>query len=375
MVEHSGVKMRIKSTEYNGRKAWLMDNGALDLVMLQGGGHIASMTIDGRKQTNPFWVPPWKTIEPWAYRARDAARYDIPLLASICGHNLCLGWFGEPSPDEAKAGMSTHGEAPVARWRMLKKSVGKNRASLTCGCELPAAGMKFSRTLSTSRESSVVTVKEKVQNLSKRDVPYTMCQHVTIGPPFLEKGVTLFDMPATRSHTFPGEFSDRQRLKSDKAFFWPHGPGAKGEKVDMRMISRKYRVSADFSTNLIDQSKEDAWLSVLNPKQGALLCYVWKRSDFPWVGNWEENYGRKGKPWSGKALTRGMEFTNTPFPVSLREALTMGTFQNEATYRWLPARGTTSVEYDIILMDVPGQATGVADVRRKKKGFSVDLMA
>ena len=96
----------------------------------------------------------------------------------------------------------------------------------------------------------------------------------------------------------------------------------------------------------MDPRRSDAWFSAVNPKQGLMLAYVWKRADFPWIGNWEQSYGRKESPWDGKSLTRGMEFTNTPFPVSLREAVDMGRFQGEKTFRWLTAKGgSTSLVY------------------------------
>lgn len=369
--------MRVKNCRFRNRQAWELDNGKLRLTMLKGGGHIASVVLSDRPRINPLWRPVWKGLEPWEYKPRHEKRYGIKLLATIAGHNLCLGWFGEPSDEEAAAGMGCHGEAPIVRWKQLAKKVSKSSVSLTCGCELPAAQMSFRRTVSSRKGSNIVHVKEQVRSLSKRDIPFTMCQHVTVGPPFLEKGVTLFDMPATKGHTMPGAFGGYERLKPDKAFKWPVGPGKKGEKVDMRMLSRKYRVSGDFSTQLMDPKRTDAWFSAVNPKQGLMLAYVWKRADYPWIGNWEQSYGRKESPWDGKSLTRGMEFTNTPFPVSLREAVDMGEFQGEKTFRWLTAKGKYEVEYDIILEPIPSDCKGVADIRRKAggRGFVVNLLA
>jgi hypothetical protein len=366
--------MKVRNTTFRGRKGWEVDNDGLSLVMLAGGGHIASITLHEGARVNPLWVPVWKTIEPWKYTEAQARRYGSRLLASICGHNLCLGWFGDPSDEEAKAGMGCHGEAPVVRWKAVRKRVTASGVALTCGCELPVAQLSFTRTLVTRRGSNVVEVGEQVRNRARRDVPFTMCEHVTVGPPFLEKGVTVFDMPATRCHTFPGEFEKAQRLKSDTAFTWPHGPGKRGGKVDLRTIGRGDRVSADFSTQLMDPSREDAWFGAVNPRLGLALAYVWRRRDFPWLGNWEEDRGRKEKPWAGKSLTRGMEFSNTPFPVGLREAVTRGTFQRQPTYRWLPARSRVDVRYTIILRQVPPECRGLKDIRRDGRRYRLDLI-
>ena len=366
--------MKISNTTVKGRKSWVIDNGNLSLGMHHGGGNIAAIHLNKGCKTNPLWAPVWKTIEPSAYSSKKhLPRYANQLLASISGHNLCLGWFGDPSESEAAAGMACHGEAPVARWKLKRKQVGKQSVKLTVECELPEADMHFERTLSSRAGSHIVKVKERVTNTSRRDIPFTMCQHVTLGPPFLEKGVTLFDMPAIKGHTFKGVFGKPQRLKSDTAFTWPDGPGTKGETVDLRLYDKRYRVSSDFTTQLIDRKCDLAWFSAVNPRLGLLIAYAWDRKDFPWVGNWEENYGRKEEPWAGKSLTRGMEFANTPFPVGLRAAVDMGKFQGEPTYQWLTARETRTITYSIILAPVDSDVTGVADIRPNKRGFDIDL--
>ena len=365
--------MKIGRETLKGRQVWTLDNGTLKLSMTQGGGHLAAAVLHDKPRVNPMWSPVWKTIEPWHFRSQGPDN-DARLLASLCGHNLCLGWFGSASQDEVACGLNCHGEAPVARWKPLRKRVTASSVSLTCGCELPAANMIFERTLTSRKGSHVVDFKERITSTARRDLPFTMSQHVTLGPPFLEKGTTVFDMSATQAHTFIGAFGEKQRLRPDTAFTWPDGPGAKGETVDMRVIGKSYRTSSDFSTQQMDTSREDAWFSAVNPKQGVMIAYSWRREDFPWIGNWEENYGRKAKPWAGRSLTRGMEFSNSPFPCPLREAVDRGHFQGMPTYRWLPARGVIDWSYSLILMPVESNVRGVADIRRMAKGFAVDLV-
>jgi hypothetical protein len=367
------MPVKIRSTVYRGRKAWELDNDRIRLVMTQGGGHIASLELRDVSGVNPLWRPVWPTMEPWEYMANDARRFSSRLLASILGHNLCLGWFGGPSEDEKKAGMECHGEAGVARWRLLRKKVTSRAVSMTCACELPVAGMSFVRTVSAMRGCSVVSVREEIVSRSRRDLPFTMSEHVTFGPPFLEKGVTVFDMPATKAHTYPIHFEDNPRLKTNTAFKWPAGPGIRGEKVDMRMISKSHRKSSDFSTQLMDQKRKDAWFSALNPKLGLLVAYSWSREDFPWIGNWEENYGRKLAPWNGRSLTRGMEFTNTPFPMALRATADRGRMHGLPTVRWLPARGRLTFSYSIIMAPVMPDVKGVRDIRQEDGRFSIEL--
>lgn len=365
--------MKIGTTTFNGRQAWRFDTGALCLTMLRGGGHIAGLEHRDAPGLNPLWAPVWKGLEPWQYDAKKhRSRYGLRLLGSIAGHNLCLGWFGDPSAEEAAAGMEVHGEAPVARWKRLAQSVGPSGLSLTVGCALPVSQMVFTRTLTGRPGSSVIRVRETVTSASRRDLAYTMCQHVTFGPPFLEKGVTVFDMPATRGHTFPGPFSDCMRLRPDRAFRWPVAPGADGRPVNLRTLGGGDRPSSDFTTQLMDPRRTDSWFSALHPGRELMVGYAWKRSDYPWIGNWEESYGRRSAPWAGASLARGMEFANSPFPFSLRRAVETGRFQGESAYRWLPALGTAVFEYSLFVLKTPKGASGVRDIRPARQGFDVE---
>ena len=366
------MTMKISTIAYQGRKAWVLDNDAIALTLTVGGGPIAALELNERPGINPLWVPPWKSLEPWNYvPAKHAGDYQLKLLASILGHNICLGWFGDPSASEVAAGLEVHGEAPVAKWRLAGKQVTETGVAMTCRCDLPVSQMRLSRTISSARGSRVIHVKEVVASTSRRDLPFTLCEHVTVGPPFLEKGVTVFDMPATQSHTFPGPFSQRMRFRPDTQFVWPVGPGTRGRAIDLRRIAKAEPSSSDFTTQLINPERTGAWVSAVNPKLGLLLAYVWKREDFPWVGNWEENYGRTATPWKGKTLTRGLEFSNTPFPVGLRKAVDRGRFQGQPTYRWLPALGQIEVEFDILLTTISETTTGVSDIQRSRRGYNI----
>lgn len=364
--------MNIKQGVFNNRKGWAMENDVLSMFVMAGGGHIAQIKLHDRPEINPLWEPPWQTLEPWQYKKQDKAKYGAKLLACISGHNLCLGAFGDPSPEEARAGLGGHGEAPVTRWRLVKKKISTSGVSMTCACELPIAQMKFERTLSLRKGSHVAVIKEKTTNLARKDQPFTMCQHVTFGPPFLERGVTVFDMNAVKAQTFPGRFGEKQRLKQNASFQWPFAPGANGKKIDIRTLTGK--TSGDFTTQLIDPSADLAWFSALNPKLGILVAYTWNRQDYPWVGNWEENHSRKTNPWLGKTLARGMEFANTPFPTGLRAAVDMGRFQNQQSFAWLPALSSVSTEYTIIIKQVDPGFKGVANINNNSKKIEIDLL-
>ena len=130
------------------RKLWAFENRSLRILVSPGGGHIAALHLKNghpraKSLPNPLWTPPWKSIEPGAYKAgkHDRIYGGAPegrLLASILGHNLALDSFGTPSAAEIRAGGLTHGEAGVAIW----KPAGKRRGSVSFSAKLPGAQLE-----------------------------------------------------------------------------------------------------------------------------------------------------------------------------------------------------------------------------------------
>jgi len=217
-------------TAYRGRRAATIDNGTLRVTVLEEGGHIAEIR-DLASGVNPLWTPDWPSIEPSTYDAAGDTTYganaESSLLAGIMGHNLCLDVFGGPSAEEAAAGLPVHGEASVARFAM--ETSGQSIAMETV---LPSAQLRVERRIAL--DGRTVLVRESVENLTSADRPVGWTEHVTIGPPFLENGVTELHVPADRSLVYQGDFGPAGYLKPGAEFAWPHAPGKDGGIVDLR---------------------------------------------------------------------------------------------------------------------------------------------
>jgi len=325
---------------YRGRCAAMIANDDLRVTVLQEGGHIAEI-LDRRTGINPLWTPPWPSVEPSAYdRAAHPAfgsGADAKLLAGIMGHNLCLDIFGGPSPEEAVAGVTAHGDGSVAPYE-----IEANGHALTTRACLPLAQIRVERRLELHGRG--VRIREQIENLCAFDRPIGWTQHVTLGPPFLEKGVTRFGASATRSKVFPSEFGADDYLRPGAEFDWPGAPRADGGIADLQRYADAPRSSA-YTAHLMDPARETAFFVAFSPRAALAFGYVWKRPDFPWMGIWEENCSRTGSPWNGTTLTRGMEFGVSPFPESRREMVDRRVLFGAPTFRWLPARGRIAVEY------------------------------
>ena len=332
-------------THHHGRRAAAIENEHLRVAVLAEGGHIAEV-LDKRTGINALWTPHWPSIEPSIY---DAGRHgdtygtgsDAKLLAAIMGHNLCLDIFGGPSAEEACAGMTAHGDASVAPYDLRQTDRG-----LVARTQLPLAQIAFERRLDL--QGPAVDVRERIESLCGVDRPIAWTQHVTLGPPFLEKGATEFRVSAARSQVYEGEFGVADYLRRGAVFDWPHAPRAGGGSTDLRRLTTAPRSSA-YTAHLLDSGRRPAFFVAFSPAAQLAFGYAWDPSDFPWIGIWEENDSRTGPPWNGRTLARGMEFGVSPFPETRRAMVERGRLFDTPTYRWLPARGVLEASYRIVV--------------------------
>lgn len=311
---------------FHNRRAAQIENGQLRVSVTQEGGHIAEI-LHKATGVSPLWVPPWPSIDPSTYSLSKHPEYgadaESKLLSGIMGHNLCLDLFGSPSAEEAAAGMTVHGEGSVQPY-----NISLTDRDLTAACSLPVAQLEFERHIRLDGPRVLIT--ETVANVSILDRPIAWTQHVTLGPPFLEKGSTQFRAPGTKGRT----------LGNNRDFEWPRG----SRNEDLQVYTNEPS-SGGFDTVLMDPHRDRAFFFAYSPKTKVLFGYVWNRSDFPWLGIWEENHNRKQPPWNGKTMTRGMEFGASPIPESRRKMIERNSLFGMPCYRWIPAKAKVTVEY------------------------------
>lgn len=335
------------SARYRGRRAATLENDQLRVTVLEGGGHIAEV-LHKPTGVNPLWTPPWPSIDPAAYDPEHHPAYgdgvDASLLAGIMGHSLCLDIFGGPSAEEAAAGLPVHGEVSTLRF-----DIERHGDELVLNALLPMARVQLERRVTLGAQPGTVRIRETVENLSAIDHPVGWTEHVTLGPPFLERGDTQFRASAGRSKVFPAAFGPADYLVPGAEFDWPSAPRLDshgGGTADLRVFTGAPTSSA-YTAHLMREG-EQAFFAAFSPRAGLAFGYVWRRADFPWLGIWEENASRSQPPWNGRTLTRGMEFGVSPFPETRREMIERQRLFGVPTFRWIPAASRVTVEYWIV---------------------------
>jgi hypothetical protein len=329
---------------FRNRRARSIENPALRVTVLEEGGHIAEI-LDKATGVNPLWIPDWPSIEPSQYDPTAHTIYgtdaEASLLAGIMGHNLCLDIFGGPSAEEAAAGMPVHGEASVTRFE-----IDASKAALGMRATLPIAQLSVERRIEVVDRA--VQVHEHVENISGADRPVGWTQHVTLGPPFLDKGRTQFRASAVRSKVFEAAVGADDYLEKGAEFDWPLAPRVGGGVADLRVCGDAEKSSA-YTAHLMDPTRDEAFFVAFSPTARLAFGYSWRRADFPWMGIWEENQSRPATPWNSRTIARGFEFGVSPMPETRRQMIERGRLFGVPTYRWIPARQRIAVEYRAVL--------------------------
>jgi hypothetical protein len=309
------------------------------VTILQSGGHIAEIALAEKEAVNPLWIQSRPTIDDKDYVPAKHEKFygggpGARLLAGLLGHNICFPFWGDPSPSEAAAGMTFHGETGIVRWDRI--SAGSDFVAVKA--VLPESGTTFTRTIRL--KGQVAHFEQTATNEKAWDRPVGWCEHVTIGPPFLERGVTEIQASLTRGRN------------NDKEFKWPEGMAE--VKVDLRKV-RNMPESPGFVNNfLVDPAREHGFLTAYHPKYQLVFGYVFPRGEFRWLNLWESN--------TADMLTRGLEFSNTPIHGTLKALMKAPELWGVPTHEWLNAKSELKKRFWAFSVHVPSGFRGVKDV-------------
>lgn len=277
------------------------------------------------------------------------------------GHFVCVDGFGPVSREERAAGLPGHGEAHRAVWDLVSSERTGGTLTVSLSAALPIVQEVFRRTIRMVDGENVIYVESELESLLGFDRPVNWAEHATIGGPFLEQGMTVTDMSATRSMTRPYASQrvnppDRYNLADAKEFTWPIAPTAAGGPIDMRVATTATQV-VDHTTSLMDPSRQHVFVTALHPQKRALIGYLFRREEFPWTQIWDSY------PGGTRSSYRGLEFSTQPFDVPRRDAIQANAMFGVPTYRWLPAKSRIASRFILFYTRTPTGLTRVDDVR------------
>ncbi|TVR09595.1 MAG: hypothetical protein EA401_12840 [Planctomycetota bacterium] len=309
--------MVYRSLRWRGDDAVAVENDHVRVVVTRHGGQIASLQAVGGPEM--LWQPPWPGQRPQHADHRWGPQTEAPLLANICGWNLCLDRFGV-RPDDG--GRPLHGEAGITPWRLLPQSP----SALRMDCTLPLAGLCVQRHLALDGGSLVVDTIVESQHRSPRDIEW--CEHISLSPTILDGAELDADLEAAMLHPDPGAHA--------RSRFPEHLPGA---CVPTDQALAMPRADDPPAGDIVAGALRSGGWAVRNPELGWQLDCGFVAEDFPWLCMWTEHYARSSAPWNGVTRVRGMECSTKPFPEGLAPASRRPTLLGRPTTCTIPAHG------------------------------------
>jgi len=306
----------------------VLANDKIELTTLANGGSFTKLLLREGEPLSPFGTVP---------------------------HMLALDGFGAPSPEEAALGMPFHGEAGKQIFKIVATHESGPVHSVVIEATLPLAQEVFTRTIELAEGESVVRVTSRLESLLSVDRPISWAEHATIGPPFLEKGKVVVDMPATNCRVRPykpGEIPGH--LVYGKDFTWPMAPTRDGGHADLRVVPTDHNW-LDLATCQLDPSRKLAFVTALHLEKHLVFGYMFRREDFPWLMSWMNFTG-------DLRAARGLEFSTQPFDISHRETVAMSPLFGTPTFRWLPAKSKIETRFLMFYTRVPAGFSRIDNV-------------
>jgi hypothetical protein len=285
------------------------------------------------------------------------------------GHFVCVDGFGPVSKEEEAAGLPGHGEAHRVTWEVSSSTRDSGTRVIGFTAALPLVQETLRRTLRIVDGENVIYIESELESLLAFDRPVNWGEHATISGAFLEQGKTVTDMSATRAMTrsYASEAVDppeNHNLADFKEFKWPMAPTADGGLVDMRVAPTITPVM-DQTTSLMDPSRPLAYVTAFHPGRQALLGYVFRREEYPWIQIWDSY------PGGGRRSYRGMEFAVQPFDLPRREVIQTNSMFDTPTYRWLPAKSKITSRFVMFYTRTPDGFSQVDDVTLENGAITI----
>lgn len=341
----------VTETVLHGRNALTLANGRMQLSVLPGGGFIGEVRLtsgNAKTDINPMRVPHYPTIDPYTFTyAHDGATYgtDVQarLMSGYIGQFTCFPQFGNQPEEFQQADYNTHGEALTVKWQ---REVATD-ASLAMSAELPRTRYGFRRDITLLPGETVAYVTETAENRMIQDRPIQWVQHVTMGPPFVEKDKMFADASVDRVMLGWG---DGATLGA-----WPQSANEEGQPHD-------YRVFSGDTGKWLLQREGRNWFAAYHADYNVLIGYVFDAAINPWLLDWQQNRTLMNKPWDGKVVARGFCWGDTLIQ-GAKNAISQGKNFGVPQYSWIDSLAKRSQRYAIFLTEIPDGFRGVSDLK------------
>jgi galactose mutarotase-like enzyme len=188
-----------------------------------------------------------------------------------------------------------HGEVALQAWDVSIGAQNDEELELVCRVRCERTPIALERRMRIERGTAILTLHERVENLSPEPHHLVWGHHCVVGPPFLEAGCRLH-APARTIVTLPEAWEETARLAPGQREPWPQALLRDGSRADLREVPGVECGSHDdiFLTDL-----EEGTVAVENARLGRTFRLRFDQTLFRWLCTWQPYGGAKELPLGG----------------------------------------------------------------------------
>ncbi len=279
--------------ERAGWRSLTLRNGCIEVTVLPGKGCDIYEFRDRSTGVDVLFKSPWG-LKPPGSPPREGWG-GMEFLANYEG-----GWQELlPSCNDPCSYRGTeipfHGEVALTAWDVTVAAEGDDAVELIGRVRCSLTPFALERRMRIERGAPVLTLCERVENLSGEAHHLVWGHHCVVGAPFLEAGCRLH-APVSTIVTLPEAWEETARLAPGQREPWPHALLKDGGRTDLREVPGAECGSHDdiFLTGL-----EDGTVAVENPRLGRTFRLGFDHTLFRWLCTWQPYGGAHELPLAG----------------------------------------------------------------------------
>jgi galactose mutarotase-like enzyme len=245
----------------------------------------------------------WTT--PWGLRRRGQVPTSAGSITAFM-ESYFGGWQtifpnGGPSVVEAGADWSFHGEACLAPWNEVERTIDADRVSVTFETALVRSPFQLTKQIELAGDELRVT--ETVLNDSPFPREVMWSHHPAFGPPLLDAGARL-EADASWFAVDPDRDVPFGDLEPGSRHDWPTGANREGAVIDLGQLpGPSQRLDRMGYLGGFGRGR----CAVVNQALPLRAELSWDESVFPYAWVWQEAHATEAFPWFGRVYVLGLE--------------------------------------------------------------------
>jgi hypothetical protein len=196
-----------------------------------------------------------------------------------------------------------HGEVLLLPWRYSITKDEEDEIEVQFDVRTVRTPFHLVKTLSLSRNQSVLRIRERVTNESGQEVDFTWGHHPAFGWPFVDENCRV-DLPPCRIRTFAEYSPENSRLKSELSSEWPLAQSPDGNEVDLSRIPGPDVAAQDM---VFLEDITDGWYAVTNTSMKVGFAMRYPAAIFKVLWYWQVYRGGKDYPWWSSTYNIALE--------------------------------------------------------------------